>query len=78
MLVLGGEGTLVGSLFGSLVLTLLPTLIQDLAMFKTAAEGALLVATFLFMPEGLYGRLALWLSGAPVRAQPLKEVEARQ
>jgi branched-chain amino acid transport system permease protein len=78
MLVLGGEGTLVGSLFGSLVLTLLPTLIQDLAMFKTAAEGALLVATFLFMPEGLFGRLALWLSGAPVRTQPLKEVEARR
>lgn len=62
MLVLGGEGTLIGGLFGSLVLTLLPTLVQDLAVFKTAIEGALLVFMFLIMPEGLYGRLVLWLN----------------
>jgi ABC-type branched-subunit amino acid transport system permease subunit len=34
---------------------LLPTLVQDLAVFKTAVEGALLVVIFLFMPEGLFG-----------------------
>ncbi len=59
MLVLGGEGTLIGGFFGSLALTLLPTLVQELAVFKTAVEGAVLVAIFLFMPEGLFGRLAL-------------------
>ncbi len=59
MLVLGGEGTLIGGFFGSLALTLLPTMIQELAVFKTAVEGAILVAIFLFMPEGLFGRLAL-------------------
>ena len=63
MLVLGGEGTLVGGLFGSMVLTILPTMVQDLAVYKTAAEGALLVATFLFLPEGLFGRFAIWLQG---------------
>ena len=63
MLVLGGEGTLIGGLFGSMVLTILPTLVQDLAIYKTAAEGALLVATFLFLPEGLFGRFALWIQG---------------
>lgn len=62
MLVLGGEGTLIGGFFGSLVLTLLPTVVQDFAVFKTAVEGALLVAIFLFMPEGLFGRLVLWLN----------------
>ena len=67
MLVLGGEGTLFGGLFGSLVLTLLPTLVQDLAVFKTAVEGALLVIIFLFMPEGLFGRLVLWLNKIPFR-----------
>ena len=40
---------------------MLPTLVQDLAMFKTAFEGALLVVTFLAMPEGLFGRLAILL-----------------
>jgi branched-chain amino acid transport system permease protein len=62
MLVLGGEGTLIGSFFGSLLLTLLPTLMQDLAVFKTAMEGVLLVVIFLCMPEGLFGRLVLWLN----------------
>ena len=71
MLVLGGEGTLVGGLFGALVLTMLPTLVQGLALYKTAAEGALLVATFLYLPEGLFGRFAMVLSrlgrGVPVK-----------
>jgi branched-chain amino acid transport system permease protein len=52
MLVLGGE----------LVLTMLPTLVQSLALYKTAAEGALLVATFLYLPEGLFGRFAMFVS----------------
>jgi branched-chain amino acid transport system permease protein len=60
MLVLGGEGTLIGGFFGAFVLTLLPTLVQDLAVYKTAVEGALLVIIFLFMPEGLFGRLVAW------------------
>lgn len=62
MLVLGGEGTLVGGLFGALVLTMLPTLMQDLAAFKTAIEGAILVIMILFMPEGIYGRAVAWLN----------------
>jgi branched-chain amino acid transport system permease protein len=67
MLVLGGEGTLIGGLFGSIVITMLPTLLQELAMFKTAAEGALLVVTFLAMPEGLFGQLALGLNRIALR-----------
>jgi len=59
MLVVGGEGTLIGGFFGSLALTLLPTLVQQLALFKTAVEGALLVGILLFMPQGLFGGLAL-------------------
>lgn len=66
MLVLGGEGTLIGGFFGSLVLTLLPTLVQDFAVYKTAVEGAILVVIFLTLPEGLFGRLAVWLDrGVP-------------
>jgi branched-chain amino acid transport system permease protein len=67
MLVLGGEGTLIGGFFGSLVLTLLPTMLQDFAVFKTAVEGAVLVAIFLLLPEGLFGRLVLWLGRTEAR-----------
>ena len=62
MLVLGGEGTLIGGLVGALALTMLPTLVEWLAVYKTAGEGALLVAAVLFMPEGLFGRFALFLA----------------
>jgi branched-chain amino acid transport system permease protein len=72
MLVLGGEGTLIGGFFGSLVLTLLPTLVQDLAAFKTAVEGAILVVIVLMMPEGLFGRIALWLGRLAPRAAHLR------
>jgi branched-chain amino acid transport system permease protein len=55
MLIVGGESTLLGGLFGALLLTLLPTVFQPLAIYKTFASGALLVASFLYLPQGLYG-----------------------
>lgn len=58
MLVIGGEGTLVGALFGAALLTLLPTVFQPLAQWKTFASGALLVLSFLYLPEGIWGSVA--------------------
>jgi branched-chain amino acid transport system permease protein len=55
MLIVGGESTLVGGLLGALLLTLLPTVFQPLAIYKTFASGALLVGSFLYLPQGLYG-----------------------
>jgi len=77
MLVLGGEGTLIGGFFGSLVLTLLPTLVQDLAVFKTAVEGAILVIMFLVMPEGLFGRIVVWLNKITFRKTAVSYVGAK-
>jgi len=58
MLVIGGEGTLVGPVLGSIVLTLLPTVFQPLALYKTFATGALLVLFFLYLPQGIFGWFA--------------------
>ena len=55
MLVLGGEGTLVGPLLGAALLTLLPTIVQPLAAYKTFATGALLVLAVRYLPGGIYG-----------------------
>jgi branched-chain amino acid transport system permease protein len=55
MLVVGGEATLVGPLIGVALLTLLPTLFQPLAIYKTFATGLLLIIFFLHMPEGIFG-----------------------
>lgn len=55
MMILGGEATLVGSVFGSAVLTMLPIVFQPLAQFKIFFEGLLLILVFRYMPGGLYG-----------------------
>ena len=55
MLIIGGESTLVGGLFGALLLTLLPVIFAPLAIYKTFASGALLVTSFLHLPQGMYG-----------------------
>jgi branched-chain amino acid transport system permease protein len=60
MLVAGGEGTLVGPILGVALLTLLPTIFQPLALYKTFAEGLLLVLCFMWLPEGMFGALAHW------------------
>jgi branched-chain amino acid transport system permease protein len=62
MLVIGGEGTLVGSLVGVALLTLLPEIFQPFALYKRLAEGALLVLSFQYLPAGIYGSFAGWLS----------------
>jgi branched-chain amino acid transport system permease protein len=39
------------------LLTLLPTIFAPLAIYKTFASGALLVGSFLYLPQGIYGAL---------------------
>jgi branched-chain amino acid transport system permease protein len=81
MLISGGEGTLFGPALGAALITLLPTVFQPLAYYKTLAEGLLLVCCFLWLPDGMFGtgvaivtRLARRLNGrgeilVPGRAQ---------
>ncbi len=74
MLVIGGEGTLVGSLVGVALLTLLPEIFQPFALYKRLAEGALLVLAFQYLPAGIFGTCAGWLSrlgGAQERQREL-------
>jgi branched-chain amino acid transport system permease protein len=72
MLVIGGEGTLVGPIVGVTLLTLLPEIFQPFALYKRLAEGLLLVLAFQYLPAGIYGSLAAVLSrlGAQRRSPP--------
>lgn len=54
-LVVGGEGSLVGPVIGVTILTLLPTVFQPLANYKTLAEGIILVVALLYLPSGIFG-----------------------
>ena len=69
MMVIGGQGTLIGPIIGVAFLTVLPTLFQPLLLYKTAVEGAVLVLTFRYLPGGVLGLLA-WLSGKWARLLP--------
>ncbi len=68
MMVVGGEGTVIGPLLGALLITLLPTASQALATYKTLAVGLLLVVFFLKLPEGLFGLLVRGLARPGRRA----------
>ncbi|OYV57997.1 MAG: hypothetical protein B7Z71_11380, partial [Acidocella sp. 21-58-7] len=57
MMVIGGEGILLGPLLGSGLLTMLPTMFEALSVYKTFANGALLAFFFLYLPEGMFGGL---------------------
>ena len=75
MLLIGGEGTLVGPLCGVAVLTLLPTLFQPLALYKTAGSGLLLILFSLYLPSGIYGTLVAWLTRDRSPRSPLVAIE---
>lgn len=63
MLVLGGTGSLFGALAGTVVFMLVEDVVSAASPFHwLIIVGALLVATVLFAPKGLYGTLAERLS----------------
>jgi branched-chain amino acid transport system permease protein len=71
MLMVGGEGTLFGPLFGVVVLTMLPTVFQPLAQFKTMGSGLLLILFSLYLPSGIFGLVAAAVTRRPWPARLL-------
>lgn len=55
MVILGGMGSLAGSVVGALLLTVLPELFRQFKDYQDLAYGALLVILLIFRPQGLLG-----------------------
>lgn len=53
MVVVGGMGSIWGTLFGTALITLLPEWIEALENFKDIVHGLILVLILLFLPQGL-------------------------
>lgn len=53
MVVVGGMGSIWGTLFGTALITLLPEWIEALEAFKDVIHGLILVIILLFLPQGL-------------------------
>ena len=70
MLIVGGQGTLVGGLAGAALLTLLPIAFQPIALYKTLVEGAVLVLAFQYLPDGIVGGLWRLVERVPRKSRP--------
>jgi len=57
-LLFGGEGRVVGPLFGSVVLTVLPEFLTTLTDYRLILYGGLLLVSIYWLPQGLVGALA--------------------
>ncbi|MDI6852375.1 MAG: branched-chain amino acid ABC transporter permease [Deltaproteobacteria bacterium] len=55
MVILGGMGSIVGSLLGAVTLTVVPELFRRFHDYQDLAYGALLVALLIWRPQGLLG-----------------------
>lgn len=55
IVVLGGMGSLTGSIIAAIVLTILPEALRDFAQYRLLIYSFLLVAMMIFRPQGLFG-----------------------
>ena len=75
--VLGGIGTLVGALYGSVLLTVLRSVVGSWTEHHLIVIGLLFMGSVIFLPKGLMGLVRPWLedrlarrSKAPVAPPP--------
>ena len=55
MVVLGGMGSILGSVVGACTLTILPELLRGFADYQDLAYGAMLIVLLIWRPQGLLG-----------------------
>lgn len=63
MVVLGGMASIVGSVVGALILTLLPQFLTAFAGFEWLLYGLILMLVMIFMPRGLVPTIHGWIRG---------------
>lgn len=60
MVVLGGMGSIPGTILGAVLLTILPELLRVVAEYRLLFYGALLVILMIFRPNGLLGDVRIY------------------
>ena len=56
MVVLGGLGSIEGSILGAFLLAALPELLRAFSQYRMVIYGAAMVLMMIFKPEGIWGR----------------------
>ncbi|MGB3221772.1 MAG: branched-chain amino acid ABC transporter permease [Desulforhopalus sp.] len=57
IVVLGGMGSIIGVIFGALILILMPEYLRALSEYRMLAFGAILVCMMIFRPQGLFSNI---------------------
>ena len=65
VVMIGGSGTVLGPLFGAVVVVLLPEFLSFLAEYRLLFVGALLLAVLWLAPEGVAGAIGRFTAGPP-------------
>jgi branched-chain amino acid transport system permease protein len=63
MVVLGGLGSITGSIIGAIIVVILPELLRSIRDYQELIYGVLIVLFVLFAPEGLYGFFVKYIPG---------------
>ena len=78
MVVLGGMGSMVGSVIAAAVLTSLPLALQALNTYRMVIYSLLLIATMIFKPSGLMGTYDFSMSKLLERALNFRQIQAEK
>lgn len=60
MVIVGGQGSIRGTIIGALLFTLLPEYLRVAEAYRLPAFGLLMILAIVFMPEGINGILTRW------------------
>lgn len=79
MVVIGGMGSLSGSLIGGIIVTVFPEILRVFQQYRLIIFPAILIALMLVRPEGIMGRRELWeLRFLPWRKKKALNLELRE
>ncbi|MGV8905021.1 MAG: branched-chain amino acid ABC transporter permease [Acetobacterium sp.] len=63
IVVLGGLGSLTGSIISAIVLTILPEMLRGFAQYRLLVYSLVLIIMMIFRPQGIFGRTEFSLTG---------------
>lgn len=69
MVVLGGMGSIPGSILGAFLLTALPELLRAFSEYRMVLYGALMVVMMIFRPEGMWSRASRLKNEYKIKAE---------
>lgn len=72
MVIVGGSGTLVGPLVGSVVINALTELLRPIGQWRMVAYGVLIIVMMWFRPQGLIGASDSVLAGREIKVKKPK------